>query len=220
MATWKQQTTASQLRAVTGNIDTQFDTQIQAYIDSMTQDIEQLTGISFDYTVGDTVITYTNTLARNVFVLAETVLLAGPYLTVTSLESSYIQPTPTWRTLELNNDYTAETSEIERYKNVITKFAFCNKMCKGQQIRITGQLGFSELIPNDLKFMMAIVVSSYYVRLRSGIGVYDVDSEKSLTRTVTYIKNGLSSAAIFAPTSIDELESIIKKYIIHPKYAF
>lgn len=217
---WTNSITPKALREIKGNLDSCYDEELQAYINALIVDVEYLTGLDFDFPAGTTNKTYRNTKQKNQFVVDGTILQIGAWQSVTQVERSYVSSSPSWSTLIEFDDYTLENPRIQGFSTINELYFLCDHIKQNEQIRITGEQGFSENIPSDLQYVMAEMVDAYYNNLESGIGAYDVTSERSLTRSVQYQTNGLTSLKLFTPARINELLPIIQKYNIKINYPY
>jgi hypothetical protein len=210
---------ANDLRALKGNEDACFDTELNYYIDSLITDIEYLTGFDFDFPAGSQTVLFKNTKRKNEFVLDGTILQLGAWQTVTLVEKGYIS-SPTYSTLVENSDYTLEVHSTQGYTPITELYFICSPVRELETIRITGTQGFSADIPPDLLYVMSEMVDAYFQNLSNGTGAYTVQSERSLTRSVTYKDSDLTSLKLFTPTRIPEFLTIINKYNVKKHYPF
>jgi len=210
---------ANDLRAVKGNDDACYDDELNAYISAIITDIEYLTGLDFDFPAGTQTVTFKNTKRKNQFVLDGVILQIGAWQTVTQVERGYIS-SPTYSVLTENSDYSLETPRIQGYTPITELYFLCSHIRENETIRVTGTQGFSATIPPDLLYVMAEMTDAYFQNLSNGTGAYTVQSERSLTRSVTYRDNDLTSLKLFTPTRIPEFLTIINKYNIKKQYPF
>lgn len=210
---------ANLLRSIKGNEDSCFDTELNAYISAIITDIEYVTGLDFDFPSGTSTVTFKNTKRKQQFVLDGTILQLGAWQTITQVERGYIS-SPTYSTLVEDSDYSLETPRIQGYTPITELYFLCSPILSNETIRVTGTQGFSNEIPSDLLYVMAEMVDAYFQNLSNGTGAYTVQSERSLTRSVTYRENDLTSLKLYTPTRIPEFLAIIKKYTIKKNYPF
>ncbi len=217
---WASSITVNNLRALKGNDDNCYDDELGAYISALVTDIEYLTGLDFNFPSGTQTATFTNTKRKNQFVMAGSILQIGAWQTVSLVERSYIQTTPDWRELTEYNDYTLESPVIQGFTPITEIYFLYERVEEREQIKVIGTMGFSANIPDDLLYVMAEMVDAYYQKLASGTGAYDITSEKSLTRSITYQLNGLTSLKLYTPARIPEFLAIINKYNVKLNYPF
>ena len=217
---WSDEITVSNIRNLAGILEACDDSLLDTYIKAIVADIESLTGLDFNFPSGIQTVTFRNTIFKNEFVLHGSILQTGAWQTITLVEKSAIQSNPTWSTLTLYDDYTTETTAGIEAEAITKLFFICATVKKLEQIRITGTLGLSPSIPADLLSIIIEMVKAYAQRLENGQGAYDIQSERSLTRSVTYKENELSSTKIFTPTRIADFLTIINKYNVKNNYPF
>lgn len=210
---------ANDLRVIKGNEDSCYDTELNTYISAIITDIEYLTGLDFDFPSGIQTVTYKNTKRKQQFVLDGTILQTGAWQTITQVERGYISSS-TYSVLTEDSDYSLETPRIQGYTPITELYFLCSPIKELETIRITGTQGFSADIPPDLLYVIAEMVDAYFQSLSNGTGAYTVQSERSLTRSVTYRDNDLTSLKLFTPTRISEFLAIIIKYNVKKNYPF
>jgi len=210
---------ANDLRAIKGNEDSCFDTELNAYISAIITDIEYITGLDFDFPSGTQTVVFKNTKRKNQFVLDGVILQIGAWQTVTQVERGYIS-NPQYSLLVEDSDYSLEIPRIQGYTPITELYFICSHIRELETIRVTGTQGFNATIPPDLLYVMAEMADAYFQSLSNGTGAYTVQSERSLTRSVTYRDNDLTSLKLFTPTRIPEFLAIIEKYNVKKQYPF
>jgi len=225
---WGSTLTSSYVRNLAGVTNGTYDTQIQLYINSLVQEVENETGLDF---FADPVSSISKvfkfTTQRNIFVLCGEILQPSAWLSITNVEVSPVMVSPVWDTLLLDRDYDLLETKVRPYPIYQVKF-LSQKIYKNSQVRITGIKGFSldNAIPSDILLFFGTCVSAYYNYLLVG-GLAEssflVESEKSLTRSVTISSTAFDtwkSPKLFSPLQIAEFEKVISKYNLLPRYPF
>jgi len=223
---WSSVLTPSYLRLAVGNTDGSYDTELQFYINSLLESIETETRIDTYANPSNSISEiFTYDLEQNIFVLNGRILQPSAWQSITNLEISDGNSTPTYTTLVVDQDYSLVKHTQRPYPIFQIKF-LSNLIRNNQKVRITGLKGFSldTNIPAQIVMFLVTCVSAYYSFLVSGgIDGQMVETEKDLTSSVTISSTAFDtwkSTKLFTPNQIAEFLKLLASYNTNSQFPY
>jgi hypothetical protein len=192
-----------------------YDTQLQADLDSLLDDIQATTGI--DLSATDSVVTqvFHNTQSSfKTFVSHNTILQIGAWREITKVEEGCCDDN-TYQELVYCKDYLTEIHETLQFNGVPiirTIKKQCCSFCDGTSVRITGKKGINDglTVPAWIVKILKTEMRNAYLLASTPDGIIK-QSEKSIRYSYSYDKNQIQMLSPFVDFE-DRWKNYLEKY--------